>query len=171
MQDEINPRSYEKKEININGVTFREGDKVMQIRNNYNIMYAREDGTSGEGVFNGDIGILVNIDKEESTMLVKFDNKYARYDIENASDLDLAYAITVHKSQGSEFEAVVMPMYYGAPQLYYRNLLYTGVTRARSKMIMVGTKITVKRMVENNKKTRRYSGLYSFLIKGSGNSE
>ena len=171
LQEEINPKSCEKKELNINGVAFREGDKVMQIRNNYNIMYAREDGTSGEGVFNGDIGILVNIDKEESTMLVKFDSKYARYDIENARDLELAYAITVHKSQGSEFEAVVMPMYYGAPQLYYRNLLYTGVTRAKSKLIMVGTKITVKRMVENNKKTRRYSGLYSFLIKGSGNGE
>lgn len=170
LQEAINPPNESKKEININGTIFREGDKVMQIRNNYNILFARDDGTSGEGVFNGDIGILLSIDKADATLIVQFDDKYARYDIENANDLDLAYAITVHKSQGSEFEAVIMPMYYGAAQLYYRNLLYTGVTRARSMIVMVGTPWTVAKMVENNKKTRRYSGLCNFLIKGSENN-
>ena len=99
--------------------------------------------------------------------MVQFDDKYAKYDLENASDLDLAYAITVHKSQGSEFEAVVMPMYFGAPQLYYRNLLYTAVTRAKSMIVMVGTPWTIKKMVENNKKTLRYSGLRHFLTRGA----
>ena len=169
LQEAINSPSNSKKEININGTIFREGDKVMQIRNNYNIIFAREDGSSGEGVFNGDIGILLTIDKEDSSLVVQFDDKYAKYDLENASDLDLAYAITVHKSQGSEFEAVVMPVYFGAPQLYYRNLLYTAVTRAKSMIVMVGTAWTVKKMVENNKKTRRYSGLCNFLVKGCEN--
>lgn len=169
LQEAINSPDNSKKEININGTVFREGDKVMQIRNNYNIIFARDDGTSGEGVFNGDIGILLSIDKTESTMIVQFDDKYAKYDLENAADLDLAYAITVHKSQGSEFEAVIMPMYFGAPQLYYRNLLYTAVTRAKAMIVLVGTSWTVKKMVENNRKTRRYSGLCNFLVKGSEN--
>ncbi len=171
LQEAINSPEKSKKEININGTIFREGDKVMQIRNNYDIIFARDDGTSGEGVFNGDIGILLSIDKIESTLIVQFEDKYAKYTLENANDLDLAYAITVHKSQGSEFEAVVMPMYYGAPQLYYRNLLYTAVTRAKSMIVMVGTPWTVARMVENNKKTRRYSGLCKFLTEGSENND
>lgn len=166
MQEAINGASTAKKEININGTVFREGDKVMQIKNNYDIMFAREDGTGGEGVFNGDIGILLNIDKAEGVLIVQFDDKYAKYDLESAKDLDLAYAITVHKSQGSEVEAVVMPMYFGAPQLYYRNLLYTAVTRARSMIVLVGNDWTVRKMVENNKKTRRFSGLKNFLVKG-----
>ena len=168
LQAEVNPSSKSKKEININGTIFREGDKVMQIKNNYNILFAREDGTSGEGVFNGDIGILLSIDKADSSLIVQFDDRYARYNLENAGDLDLAYAITVHKSQGSEFEAVVMPMYFGAPQLYYRNLLYTAVTRAKSMIVMVGNPWTVQKMVENNKKTLRYSGLCYFLTRGAG---
>lgn len=171
LQEAINSPEKSKKEININGTIFREGDKVMQIRNNYDIIFARDDGTSGEGVFNGDIGILLSIDKIESTLIVQFEDKYAKYTLENANDLDLAYAITVHKSQGSEFEAIVMPMYYGAPQLYYRNLLYTAVTRAKSMIVMVGTPWTVARMVENNKKTRRYSGLCKFLTEGSENND
>lgn len=167
LQAALNPKDVSKKEINVNGNIFRQGDKVMQIRNNYNIPFVREDSTMGEGIFNGDIGILIDIDKTDSTVIVQFEDKYAKYDFENVTDLDLAYAITVHKSQGSEFEAVVMPMYYGAPQLYYRNLLYTGVTRAKSMIVMVGTPWTVQRMVENNKKNLRYSGLCSFLTKGS----
>lgn len=171
LQEAINSPEKSKKEININGTIFREGDKVMQIRNNYDIIFARDDGTSGEGVFNGDIGILLSIDKIESTLIVQFEDKYAKYTLENANDLDLAYAITVHKSQGSEFEAVVMPMYYGAPQLYYRNLLYTAVTRAKSMIVMVGNPWTLAKMVENNKKTRRYSGLCKFLTEGSENDD
>ena len=167
LQGALNPADVSKKELNINGSLFRQGDKVMQIKNNYNIPFVKEDATMGEGIFNGDIGILIDIDKSDSTVVVKFDDKYARYDFENVTDLELAYAITVHKSQGSEFEAVVMPMFYGAPQLYYRNLLYTGITRAKSMIVMVGTPWTVQRMVENNKKNLRYSGLCSFLTKGS----
>lgn len=169
LQSALNPEDISKKEITINGNIFRQGDKVMQIKNNYNIPFVREDSTMGEGIFNGDIGILVDIDKNDSTVIVKFDDRYARYNFENVTDLDLAYAITVHKSQGSEFEAVVMPMYYGAPQLYYRNLLYTGVTRAKSLIVMVGTPWTVQRMIENNKKNLRYSGLCSFFTRGVSN--
>ena len=165
LQKAINPYSESKKEISIGSAFFREGDKVMQIKNNYDIPWAKEDGTVGEGVFNGDVGILLEIDRVASTLTVQFDDKTAVYEMESASDLELAYAITVHKSQGNEFEAVVMPMFYGAPQLYYRNLLYTAVTRAKTMLIMVGTRDTVKRMVENDRKAKRYSGLYHFLSK------
>lgn len=169
LQDELNPPAQGKQEINHNGVTFREGDKVMQVRNNYNIIFEKANGTTGEGVFNGDIGILLEVNKVDASAVVQFDERQARYEAEDLNDLELAYAVTVHKSQGSEFEAVIMPMYYGAPQLYYRNLLYTGVTRARSILVMVGMPDIVAKMVENNKKTRRYSALRNFLVRGSEN--
>ena len=169
LQSALNPPSFEKVEFTINGNIFREGDKVMQIRNNYDIPFVRDDQRSGEGIFNGDIGFIEQINKKDHSMIVRFDDKLASYTQETIIDLDLAYAITVHKSQGSEFTAVVMPMYYGAPQLYYRNLLYTAVTRSKSLLIMVGTPWTVAKMVENDKKTRRYSGLKEFLIRGSEN--
>lgn len=100
---------------------------------------------SGEGIFNGDIGVIENINPVDLSLTVRFDDKVASYNSETVVDLDLAYAITVHKSQGSEFTAVIMPMYTGAPQLYYRNLLYTGVTRAKNLLIMVGTPWTVSK--------------------------
>ena len=167
LQSTLNPANPEKVEISLNGNLFREGDKVMQIRNNYDIPFIRDNQRSGEGIFNGDIGFIEQINKKDHSMIVRFDDKLASYTSETIVDLDLAYAITVHKSQGSEFTAVVMPMYYGAPQLYYRNLLYTAVTRGKSLLIMVGTPWTVAKMVENDKKTRRYSGLKEFLIRGS----
>lgn len=169
LQSALNPTSFEKVEITVNGNTFREGDKVMQIRNNYDIPFVRDSQRSGEGIFNGDIGFIEQINKKDNSMIVRFDDKLASYTPETIIDLDLAYAITVHKSQGSEFTAVVMPMYFGAPQLYYRNLLYTAVTRSKSMLIMVGTPWTVAKMVENDKKTRRYSGLKEFLIRGREN--
>lgn len=169
LQEVLNPESFEKVEITINGNIFREGDKVMQIRNNYDIPFVRDDQRSGEGIFNGDIGFIEKINKKDNSMIVRFDDKLASYTQETIIDLDLAYAITVHKSQGSEFTAVVMPMYFGAPQLYYRNLLYTAVTRSKALLIMVGTPWTVAKMVENDKKTRRYSGLKEFLVRGSEN--
>lgn len=169
LQSALNPASFEKVEITVNGNIFREGDKVMQIRNNYDIPFVRDSQRSGEGIFNGDIGFIEQINKKDNSMIVRFDDKLASYTQETIMDLDLAYAITVHKSQGSEFTAVVMPMYFGAPQLYYRNLLYTAVTRSKSMLIMVGTPWTVAKMVENDKKTRRYSGLKEFLIRGSEN--
>ena len=167
LQSVLNPSDKAKNEININGNVLREGDKVMQIKNNYDIPFVRDDETMGEGVFNGDIGILIEINKQASSITVKFDDKIAQYTTDNASDLELAYAITVHKSQGSEFPAVIMPMYNGAPQLYYRNLLYTAVTRAKSILVMVGTPWTVANMVNNNKKNLRYSGLFYLLTNGN----
>lgn len=166
LQQAINPPSPEKKEWKTNGVTLREGDKVMQVRNNYDLIWEREDGVTGEGVFNGDVGILLKIDRPASSLVVQFDDRTAVYELESANDLELAYAVTIHKSQGSEFEAVVMPMYPGPRQLCYRNLLYTGVTRAKSLLVMVGVRRTVAVMVENNRRTKRYSGLYPFLIRG-----
>ena len=157
LQDALNPALSGKKEITVNGNTFRQGDKVMQIKNNYDIPFVRDNMRSGEGIFNGDIGVIENINPVDLSLTVRFDDKVASYNSETVVDLDLAYAITVHKSQGSEFTAAIMPMYTGAPQLYYRNLLYTGVTRAKDLLIMVGTSWTVSKMVENNKKTKRYS--------------
>lgn len=169
LQEKLNPYSLEKKEILVNGNIFRENDKVMQIKNNYDIPWKKENGESGEGIFNGDIGILIGIDRANSSLLVAYDDKTAVYNIENALELELAYAITIHKSQGSEYEVVIMPMYRGAPQLSYRNLLYTGVTRAKNIMIMVGVKNEVYKMVENNRKTKRFSGLYNFLLSDKNN--
>jgi len=169
LQAVINPPDKTKNEITINGTLFREGDKVMQIKNDYNLAWMKPDGTGGEGVFNGDLGILCAIDRRASTITVQMDDRVVLYELETAAELELAYAMTVHKSQGNEFTAVVMPMYPGAPQLSYRNLLYTAITRAKSLLILVGSQKAVQHMVENNKKMRRYSGLYYFLTGGAQN--
>lgn len=169
LQAVINPPDKTKNEIIINGSLFREGDKVMQIKNDYNLAWVKPDGTGGEGVFNGDLGTLCGIDRRTSTITVQMDDRVVLYELETAAELELAYAMTVHKSQGNEFTAVVMPMYPGAPQLSYRNLLYTGITRAKSLLILVGSQKAVQHMVENNKKMRRYSGLYYFLTGGAQN--
>ena len=142
-----------------------EGDKVMQIKNNYDIRWFRENGETGEGIFNGDIGIITRIDRKTKSLVVKFFDKIARYTFEFAGDLDFAYAITVHKSQGNEFDAVIIPMFSGPPQLYYRNLLYTAVTRAKKTLVLVGNPSTVEYMVNNNRRTKRYSGLKEFLLR------
>lgn len=165
LQEVLNPASAKKQELNVNGSIFRVGDKVMQIKNNYDIPYQKLDNSMGQGVFNGDIGLIEGINKIDSSIEVRFDDRLAHYSSDVIFDLELAYAATVHKSQGSEFPVVIMPMYYGAPQLYYRNLLYTAVTRAKSLLILVGNEWVVKRMVENDKKTRRYSGLKEFLLR------
>lgn len=169
LQTVINPPDKKKNEITIKGVLFREGDKVMQIKNDYDLPWTKLDGTSGEGVFNGDLGVLCSIDRRASVITVQMDDRIVLYELETATELELAYAMTVHKSQGNEFTAVVMPMYPGAPQLYYRNLLYTAITRAKSLLILVGTQKTIQTMVDNDKKTRRYSGLYYFLTGGAEN--
>ena len=166
LQSAINPPSKLKSEVSINGITLRLGDKVMQVKNNYNIMWTKKNGENGEGVFNGDIGILTDINKLSKKITVLFDDKTAHYEFESAIDLELAYATTVHKSQGNEFNAVIIPMHQGPPQLYYRNLLYTAVTRAKKILILVGNQNTVYRMVQNNKRTLRYSGLKYFLMRG-----
>lgn len=163
MQQVLNPPDRGKREHQVHGVTLREGDKVMQMRNNYDITWTKDDGTGGQGVYNGDIGTLERIDKMSSTLVLRFDDKQALYPMDCAAELDLAYAMTVHKSQGSEFEAVVMPVFPGPPQLYYRNLLYTAVTRAKNLIVLVGLQSTVKKMVDNDKRTNRYSALKEFL--------
>lgn len=163
LQEKLNPKSEQKREVVFRGVTLREGDKVMQIKNNYDILWETETGEYGCGVFNGDIGILESIDNVSRTVTVKFDNKIATYTGEDISQLELAYAVTVHKSQGSEFDCVIIPLIDTPYRLRYRNLLYTAVTRAKKLLVIVGSQSVVNKMVENNKKTLRYTGLKCFL--------
>ena len=164
LQEALNPPEKGKKELSIGGSILREGDKVMQVKNNYNLPWTRSDATTGEGVFNGDVGILVEIDKAAGALTVAIDDKMVLYDTDHANELELAYAATVHKSQGNEFQAVILPMFPGPQQLQYRNLLYTAVTRAKSLLILVGEEGTIQNMVANDRKTRRYSGLLRFLL-------
>lgn len=164
LREAINPPARGKAEVKVNGALFRLGDKVMQIRNDYNLPWAKEDGTAGEGVFNGDMGVITAIDKPGGAIHVRIDDKDVVYDFERASnELEPAYAVTVHKSQGNEFPAVVIPVLDPPRQLCYRNLLYTGVTRAKRLLILVGRRGVLDAMVENNRKTRRYTGLKWFL--------
>ena len=163
LQARLNPKSDDKAEVTIGSRTFRTGDKVMQIKNNYDISWYKDNGETGEGIFNGDIGIIQNIDKKSKSIKINFYDKTAVLTYDYASELDFAYAITVHKSQGNEFDTVVIPMFSGPPQLYYRNLLYTAVTRAKKTLILVGVPQTVEYMVNNNRRTKRYSGLKEFL--------
>ncbi len=163
LRDALNPPKKGKDEITFGFNTYRSGDKVMQVKNNYNISWIRDTGEFGEGVFNGDIGIVETIDKISKRMQVRFDDRVAVYDSDIAADLELSYACTVHKSQGNEFDAVIMPVIKNSPYLFYRNLLYTGVTRAKKLLILVGNKETVSHMVQNNLRTLRYSGLRALL--------
>ena len=141
----------------------REGDKVMQIRNNYDILWERPNGEDGMGIFNGDIGVIEMINKPSSSMLIRFDDRTAEYSFDMAKELELAYAITVHKSQGNEYDAVILPLMEGRSRMYYRSLLYTAVTRAKKLLIIVGSERAVYQMVDNHKKTRRYTNLVYFL--------
>ena len=163
LQERLNPPREGKYEVTIGGKTFRSGDKVMQIKNNYDIRWFRDNGETGEGIFNGDIGIVESIDKKLKMMKIRFDDKTAAMTFESASELDFAYAVTVHKSQGNEFDAVIIPMFPGPSQLYYRNLLYTAVTRAKKTLILVGNPATVEQMVNNDRRTKRYTALRAFL--------
>lgn len=158
LQERLNPKRQFKKEKKHGSTIFREGDKVMQVINDYDIEW--ESGRfSGRGVFNGDIGVIEEINEREEYLLVRFDDKSAKYKFDMLDELDLAYAITVHKSQGSEYPVVILPMYYCAPQLMMRNLLYTAVTRAKGMLILVGRPEIPCRMVENNKEIKRYTTL------------
>ena len=163
LQQAINPPGIGKNELRTPLYILRTGDKVMQTKNNYDLPWVRDDGSEGTGIYNGDIGVIISIDKTSGIAEIRFDDKVVTYNSENLLNIELAYAATVHKSQGSEFRAVIMPMFYGAPQLYYRNLLYTAVTRAKEKIILIGNVSTLRRMVDNNKKTKRYSALKAFL--------
>ncbi len=166
LREAINPPEKGKPEVKINGALFRLGDKVMQIRNDYDLPWARDDDTGGEGVFNGDMGVITEIDKPGGAIHVRIDDKDVLYDFERAgNELEPAYAVTVHKSQGNEFTAVVIPVLRPPAQLCYRNLLYTGVTRAKQLLILVGQQGVIGAMIENDRKTRRYTGLGKFLAR------
>lgn len=162
LQKVMNPPSPEKDEFEFGGRVFRQGDKVMQIKNNYDIVWTKGKDTSS-GIFNGDIGIILTVNHNTRTMKILFDDRTAIYPFENLKELEHAYAVTVHKSQGSEFEAVIMPVLGVPVQLCYRNLLYTAVTRAKNKMLLVGSKSQIEQMVDNYKVNLRYSALTCFL--------
>ena len=166
--------------------TLRVGDKVMQTRNNYDIEWTRysentpeekyfsddaEIEEQGTGIFNGDIGRVINIDRNDRCLDVVFDDKVARYTFENAGELELAYAVTVHKSQGSEYAVVILVLSYPGERLYYRSLLYTAVTRAKKLLIVVGRSDALRYMVENNRKMIRYSNLRKLLARGKSDDK
>jgi exodeoxyribonuclease V alpha subunit len=166
LQQRLNPPSPGKKEREYRSVIFREGDKVMQVKNNYDVSWKAydEDGRrandEGEGVFNGDCGQIVSIDEAGELIAVQFDdNRRVDYDFSRLDELELAYAVTIHKSQGSEYQAVVIPLLSGPPMLLSRNLLYTAVTRARELAVIVGVPETLYRMVDNNREVNRYTSL------------
>ena len=156
LQSALNPPSGAKREYKYREIIYREGDRVMQIRNNYEIEWSRSRQT-GTGIFNGDIGVIEKIGKNAMTIL--FDDKEVEYDFGLCEDLEPAYAITVHKSQGSEYQTVIIPAFSAPPMLLTRNLLYTAVTRAQTRVIVVGKTEIIKSMVENNRQTLRYTGL------------
>lgn len=170
LQEMLNPPSPDKDERKVREYIFRTGDKVMQIKNNYNIEWKRIDGTSdGHGVFNGDLGYIEYIDNEGNVLSVIYDEeKRVIYDFIDLDELELAYAVTVHKSQGSEFPVVVIPSVWGPPMLMTRNLLYTGVTRAKEMVVIAGSRQVLGAMVSNNRISKRYSGLCYRLKKLSG---
>ena len=163
VQKVLNEKKSYKKEKVFRDITFREGDKVMQIKNNYTLKWTRVGGigdNQGEGVFNGDMGFIESIDSEAKTLSVIFDDeRRVVYDFTLLDELELAYAITIHKSQGSEFPVVIIPIYMGAPFLMNRNLLYTGITRAKKMVVVVGVPRALKFMIDNTRSMDRYSSL------------
>ncbi|MDQ0148795.1 ATP-dependent RecD-like DNA helicase [Eubacterium multiforme] len=163
IQKILNPPANYKKEKKVKEMIFREGDKVMQTKNNYSLKWTRVSGEGepeGVGVFNGDMGFIESIDEEEKIVTVIFDDeRRVRYDYVYLDELELAYAITIHKSQGSEFKVIIIPAFMGSPFLMNRNLLYTGITRAKSLVVVVGMPKALKYMVSNTKSMERYSAL------------
>ena len=165
LQAKLNPPEKDKREYRGFVYTYRVGDKVMQTRNNYDIVWSRG-SEQGAGIFNGDIGKIISIDLAAQSAKVDFDGREASYPFDILPQLELAYAITVHKSQGCEFEAVIMPVMGGFEKLSYRNLLYTAVTRAKKLLILVGSEEKIHKMVDNDRRTRRYTCLREMLKKG-----
>ncbi|MBR3300221.1 MAG: ATP-dependent RecD-like DNA helicase [Clostridia bacterium] len=163
LQQALNPKTDNSPEIFNKGVAFRVNDKVMQIKNNYDIPLESDNGEASSGVFNGDVGYITDIDIRGGIVKVRFDDKTALYNINNMNELELAYAVTVHKSQGSEFPCVIIPCYHIPEKLMYRNLIYTAVTRAKKLLICVGDKGVFVKMAANDRKTLRYTLLKEFL--------
>ncbi|WP_244833676.1 ATP-dependent RecD-like DNA helicase [Clostridium sp. BJN0001] len=162
LQEVFNPKSQSKKEIKNKDVTFREGDKVMQIKNNYSLPWSNVNSSleHGSGIFNGELGMITKINNENEKLTVIFDDdKKVNYDFSNLDDLDLSYAATIHKSQGSEFKVIVIPIFMGSPFLMNRNLLYTGITRAKQLVVIVGMQKALEFMIKNTESTKRYTSL------------
>ena len=162
LQAALNPPDEDKGERRFGDWIFRAGDRVMQVKNNYDILWREESGSaSGMGMFNGDIGVIRAVDRECIT--VDFDGKLVEYTPDMLGELEPAFAVTVHKSQGSEYRAVILAALEGAPMLMTRGVLYTAITRAKELLIIVGDDGVVAQMVSNNRQTRRYSGLRARL--------
>lgn len=163
LQQALNPPAPEKGERRFGETVFRAGDRVMQVRNNYDVIWRDEQGKAGLGMFNGDIGCIQSID-EAGQLTVDFDGKLVEYTPDMLPELELAYAVTVHKAQGSEYRAVVLAVLDGAPMLMTRGVLYTAVTRAKELLVLVGDENTAAAMTANDRQQRRYSGLYTRLV-------
>ena len=163
LQSALNPLKPNARQVSYKGVYFREGDKVMQTKNNYDLQWQKDSGELGCGVFNGDVGYITLIDIRGGIIKIRYDDRVATYFIDSLSEIELAYAITVHKSQGSEFDCVVLPLLDIPSPLKYRNLLYTAVTRAKKMLVIVGRENTFIEMAANNRKTLRYTLLGEFI--------
>ena len=169
LQAALNPPTAEKRERKRGSVVFREGDRVMQVKNNYDIMWREADGLKGGmGVFNGDIGVITEIQPDAGLLTVNFDGRLVEYTGDMLVELELAYAMTVHKAQGSEYRAVILAVNSGAPMLLTRGVLYTAITRAKELFLIVGDENIVTAMVANDRQARRYSGLRARLMNGGG---
>ena len=170
LQRALNPPDPAKRQKSLGEVTFRVGDRVMQVKNNYDVLWLRDDGVTGSGIFNGDVGLVEDIDPSGELMTVRFDDRVATYVADMLWELELAYAVTVHKAQGSEYRAVVLVALPAAPALMVRGVLYTGVTRARELLVVVGDDAALGRMAANDRQQRRYSGL-RWRLKQGGNGK
>ena len=159
LQEALNPRSPGKREIQWGERLFRTGDRIMQTRNDYDVVWGKEDGTIGTGIFNGDVGRILEIDPSGEWLQLEFDGRSAAYSVEMLNEIDLAYAQTVHKAQGSEYRCVVLAAMPAAQSLMVRGVLYTALTRARELLIVVGDDAAIRAMAENDRQQRRYSGL------------
>ena len=169
LQEALNPPAKEKKEKLFGNAVFREGDRVMQIRNNYDIMWRNEANTAaGNGIYNGDIGVIRQIDPEQETMTVDFDGRIAVYTFDLLLELEHAWAMTVHKSQGSEYRAVILALCAASQMLMSRDILYTAVTRAKELLILVGDDQIAYQMIDNVRQSRRYNALRLRIRKLSG---
>ena len=168
LQEALNPQTPGKREILWGERLFREGDRVMQTRNDYDVVWEKEDGTAGMGMFNGDVGKIMRIDDSGEWLELDFDGRHAVYGVEMLNEVDLAFAMTVHKAQGSEYRAVVLAAMPAAQSLMVRGVLYTALTRARELLIVVGDDAAIRAMAANDRRQRRYSGLRWRLAKGPG---
>lgn len=170
LQAALNPPAPDKRQKPWGDTVFRVGDRVMQIRNNYDVLWVKGDGVTGSGIFNGDVGVVEDIDPSGEMLTIRFDDRTATYVSDMLNELELAYAVTVHKSQGSEYRAVVLVTLPAAPALMVRGVLYTGVTRARELLVVVGDDAALGKMAANDRQQRRYSGLRWRLKQGAGNT-